>query len=290
MNKDSQLLGAHMSITGGLEKSIERGESIGCTAIQIFTHSNRQWHVPPLTATQIAAFKAALYSSTIKSVVVHSSYLLNIASADTTLRNKSIVTLQEELLRCDQLAIPYLIMHPGAAVHSTKEEAIKRISEALDIVLEKVHGTTMILLENMAGQGTVVGSTFEELESLRMSISHKKRIGFCFDTCHAFSSGYDLATAEGYEHMWQLYSDILGLENLKAMHINDSKTACSSKVDRHEDIGKGQLGLEAFRRLLNDERFFHIPKILETPKGDNDLKDDERNLLVLKGLIKNSVS
>lgn len=286
MTKKTQLLGAHMSIAGGLEKSIERGESIGCTAIQIFTHSNRQWHLPTLSESQITLFKTTLAQSTIKSVMVHSSYLINIASGDSALRKKSIQTLQEELKRCEQLEIPYLVMHPGAAVNSTRLDAVQRITEALDLIFEAVPGKSMILLENMAGQGTVMGTTFEELYSLRNEIHHKKRIGYCFDTCHAYSSGYDFGSDESYELMWSLFDDILQLENLKAMHLNDSKTKCGSKVDRHEDIGKGQLGLETFRKILNDKRFLSIPKILETPKGDHPLQDDERNLIILKNLIK----
>jgi deoxyribonuclease IV len=279
------LAGAHMSIAGGFQKAIERGESIQCTTIQIFTKSNQQWGARQIEAHEIEQFKQAAAQSTfIKSITAHASYLINIGSPDITLNQKSVAALKIELERCEQLEIPYLVLHPGAALSSDVDLCIDLIAHNLDTVFQAVPGKTMICLENTAGQGSVVGSTFEQLAAIYKKAHHKKRIGFCFDTCHAFVAGYDFSTPATYTHMWKNFDAIIGLDNLKLMHINDSKKGLGSHIDRHEQIGKGQIGLEAFRMLCNDPRFFEIPKILETPKGEG-LQEDLENLLLLKKLI-----
>lgn len=281
--KKQLLLGAHMPIGGGIFKSIEIGESIGCTTIQLFTHSNRQWRLKPLTQEAIKQFKETQKTSSITITVAHASYLLNIGSANKAMRNTSTKTLFDELERCDELGIPYLVLHPGAYTSSTIEDCLKHIIEQINDIFEKRSGKTMLLLENTAGQGTLVGSKFEELAYIRRGVYKKSRLGFCFDTCHAFAAGYDFSTEKKYEDMWKDFDDIIGLENLHVFHINDSKKELNSHVDRHELIGKGHIGLEAFRLIFNDPRFYDVPKILETPKLS--IKEDIKNMEVLKSLL-----
>lgn len=279
------LLGGHMSIAGGFEQAVIRGESIGCTAIQIFTKSNRQWQAKEITQDAINLFEQTLKNSPISqsNVVTHATYLINIGSPDKEIGHKSAVALAEELNRCHQLGIPYLVLHPGSHVDSGEQACLERIAHNLDKILTHDTGKTTILLENMAGQGSTVGYTFDQLATIRSGVSHKKRIGFCFDTCHAFASGYNFRTPTTYKAMWEQFDAIIGLEHLKAIHLNDSKKELGSRVDRHEEIGKGMLGLEPFKLLFNDPRFFDIPKILETPKDT--LEDYAHNMKVLKNLI-----
>lgn len=277
------LLGAHISIAGGFENAITRGESIGCTAIQIFTKSNRQWAAPAIREDAIAVFKNTLHHSSVKQVIAHAAYLINIGSAHTPIRDKSTNAVIDELHRCHQLGIPYLIIHPGAHGHETQYECLTRIAEQLNYILSVATGTTIIVLETMAGQGTNVCATFEQLAYIYERVVDKKRVGICFDTCHVFAAGYDLQTEETYEHTWKTFDAILGLNLLKVIHVNDSKKPVQSHVDRHEDIGKGKIGLTAFKLLMNDSRFFTIPKILETPKES--LADDWRNMRTLVDLI-----
>ncbi len=277
------LLGAHMSTAGGFEKAIVRGEAIGCTVIQIFTKSNRQWAASPLTPPAIAAFKDALQHSSIQTVVAHAAYLINIGSSNPELRHKSTMALIEELDRCHYLGIPYLVVHPGAQGHADDHDCLARIAQQLDIVLSKTIGTTMILLETMAGQGNSTCATFEQLAYIYEQTSHKNRIGICFDTCHAFVAGYDFTTPELYEKTWRMFDTILGIDLIKVIHLNDSKKTLGSRVDRHEHISHGKLGETAFKLLMNDTRFFNVPKILETPKEG--LIDDWRNMQTLVHLI-----
>jgi len=282
--KHQLLLGAHMSITGGFEKALERGESIGCSVIQIFTKSNRQWRAKPLTSESIKTFKNAFKKSPIQLVVAHASYLINIGSDKPEINKKSIEALKIELQRCEMLGIPYLILHPGSCGTLSEKECIEKIAENLNHVLHSVPGDSMILLETMAGQGSNMGYRFEQLKEIYTRIKNKKRVGFCFDTCHTFAAGYGLKTPNEYNALWKEFDTILGLEKLKAIHINDSKRKQGSQVDRHEHIGKGKLGLEPFKLLFNDPRFFDIPKILETPK-EKDLKDDIINLKTIRNLL-----
>lgn len=282
--KSQLLLGAHMSIAGGLDQALLRGASIGCTAIQIFTHSNRQWAVKKLTQENIDAFINTQKQTGITHVVVHASYLINLGSKSAITVKKSVQTLQEELTRCNELGIPYLVLHPGSGL-TPAQDCIKQIAQYIDEILDNVSGSSMILIENMAGQGSSVGYTFEQLASCRSLVKNKKRVGFCFDTCHGWTSGYDFSTEKNYQKMWEDFDSIIGLSHLKAMHMNDSKKPVGSRVDRHEHIGKGTMGLEPFKLLMNDERFFDIPKILETPKAETDLKHDEQNMETLKNLL-----
>jgi len=223
-----------MSIAGEISRAIERGESIGCTAIQIFTKSNRQWYAKPIEEKDAQAFKQAWKNSSIKSIVAHASYLLNIGSPSPDAAKKSLEALKIEFQRCAQLAIPYLVIHPGSYTSSDETSCIERIGHNLDVLFEHVpHGT--ILLETMAGQGSQVGYTFEQLAQIIKFSKHKKRIGICFDTCHAFAAGYDFRTENSYNLMWEHFDKTIGINKLKAIHLNDSHKDLGSRVDRHAD-------------------------------------------------------
>lgn len=291
-NKQPMLmLGAHISVSGGLDQAFSRGESIGCTTMQIFTKSNRQWACKPLTQKEIAAFKKTWQDSFIQDVVVHAAYLINIASANPEVIEKSTNALIQELSRCEQLGIPYLVLHPGSNKKSSKEESLTQIAQQLDKAIESVPGNAMILLETMAGQGSNLCSQFEEIAAVHKALRNKNRVGVCFDTCHAFAAGYDIQTKQAYENVWQLFDQTIGLELLKVIHVNDSKKELGSRVDRHEHIGEGKIGDESFSLLFNDQRFFSIPKILETPKDDlaEDLKNMQKIVSLLRPETKNEL-
>lgn len=273
-----------MSIAGGFDKAIERGQSIDCTAIQIFTKSNRQWNAKPITEEQANLFIAKQKDSSIKIVVAHAMYLLNLASPDHKLWHGSITAVAQELERCNILEIPYLVVHPGSRLNLSLDEGLGRVTTAINRIFEKNHGKTMLLLENMAGQGSSVCSKFEELAQVLDGVEHKRRIGICIDTCHAFAAGYDFRTKQTYKEFWKKVDETVGLAHVKAIHLNDSKGELGCKVDRHEEIGAGKIGLEAFGLLMNDAHLKDVPKILETPKDD--LKDYQKNMEVLKKLIK----
>lgn len=281
MKKEKKiLLGAHMSIAGGIEHAFYNGASIGCTAIQFFTHSNRQWSMKPLSPQSIEATKKARQETGIEHAVVHASYLINLASETALTTKQSIITLKKELENCHLLGITSLVLHPGT--QSNPKEAIERISEGLNECLADTPDSTEILIETMAGQGGQVGYQFEQLALIKSKVQHKKRIGFCIDTCHLWAAGYDFSTEKGYLSVMHEFDSILGLTHLKAMHLNDSKKRLGSRVDRHEEIGKGTIGLEAFRLIMNDKRLADVPKILETPK--NELEDYAHNMKILVSL------
>lgn len=282
--QSSLLIGAHMSISGGFYKAIERGESIGCTAIQIFTKSNRQWYAKPISTEEIEKFATAWNNSSIESIIAHASYLINIGAPDPTIHKKSIDALIIEIDRCQQLKIPGLVLHPGSHGNTNEENTLNLISKTLDEVFEQVPGKSMILLETMAGQGSTVCYTFEQIEYLISQSNHKKRLGVCLDTCHVFAAGYDLRDKDSYTALWQKFDSIIGIDKLKAIHLNDSKKDLGSHVDRHEEIGQGKIGREAFKLLCTDRRFVEIPKILETPRDT--LDDYLRNLMLIKEMIK----
>lgn len=282
-NKKKLLIGAHLSIEGGFYKAIERGASIGCTVIQIFTKSNRQWFAKPLEQKDIDAFKAAQKTTNITSITAHASYLINLASPKASVRTQSINALKKELDRCEQLGIDYLVLHPGSSVDQKEEKGIELIIEGINKALSQTDSSTMLLLETMAGQGSSLGKTFEQLAIIRTKSAHTKRIGICLDTCHIFAAGYDFRTKATYEALWKTFDAIIGLQHLKVIHINDSKKELNCRVDRHEDIGKGEIGNDGFGFLFNDPRFFDTPKILETPKAT--LADDERNIATIKNLL-----
>ncbi|MBA3752022.1 deoxyribonuclease IV [Candidatus Dependentiae bacterium] len=279
------LLGAHMSIAGGIDQAFYRGAEIKCTAIQIFTHSNRQWAMNPLTQKTVDDVAIARKKTGITECVVHASYLINLGSQTVETVKKSKEALYKELAHCETLSITTLVLHPGSG-SIDPSMCINQISELIDEVFESTETSTTIALENMAGQGSQVGYKLEHLASIRNKSSYPEKIGFCLDTCHLWASGYDFSTKASYQKTIDEIDSLLGLTNIKAIHMNDSKKERGSRVDRHEDIGKGTIGLEAFTLLMNDERLTHIPKIIETPMAE--LEDSARNIEVLRSLIKNS--
>ncbi len=284
MKKTKLLFGAHMSTEGGLHTAFERGFFIKCSTIQIFTKNNRQWHVKQLSEEEIKKFKEAqVQFSSINPVVAHAAYLINLASDSPSVRKQSITALYQEIIRCEQLEIPILILHPGSHGTLTNKDGINYLVEGINEAQEKTKKTTFIALETMAGQGTSLGSSFEELATIREQSHNKKNIKVCFDTCHVFTAGYPLHEPAHYETLWRKFEETIGLKNLATIHINDSKKEFNSHVDRHENIGKGKIGFTFFEQLFNDERFFDIPKILETPKTS--LHDDLENMIAIKKLI-----
>jgi len=279
------LLGAHMSIAGGVGEALIRGQKVGCDCIQIFTKSSRQWAAKPYTDEEIATFKQNQVETGIKIVVAHDSYLLNLGAPDEKLRKRSVAGLIDEMERCEALGVPFLIAHPGSHVGSGEAAGIKTIAHSIDEAHEACRGLNVRLtLEITAGQGTNLGYSFEQMGRIFDAVKHNDRLRLCFDTEHAFAAGYDLRTEEGYEQAFTELDKYIGLNRLVAFHLNDSKKPLNSRVDRHEHIGKGHLGLDAFRRLLHDRRFFGLPMCLETPKGP-ELKEDAENLATLRKLL-----
>lgn len=277
--------GAHMSVAGGVSNAFDRAEKAGCDALQIFTKNANQWAAKPLPEEQIERFQLRQEETRIHPVVAHDSYLINLASQDPELWEKSINAFKVELERCQQLGVPYLVTHPGAHGGAGVEAGVARVAEAMNRIHRELPDCpVMTLMEITAGQGKTLGRSFEELAGITGQVEQPERIGYCFDTCHAFAAGYELRTPKGYAATMQSFDDILGLENLKAFHLNDSKKDLGSHVDRHDHIGAGLIGLEGFRNVVNDERFRDLPGLLETPKSE-DLHEDIENLMALRGLI-----
>jgi len=280
------LLGAHMSIAGGVGNAFLEGRKVDCEAIQIFTKSSRQWASKPLNKDEIAQFHANRKDTGITSVVAHDSYLLNLGSPDAALRQRSVAAFIDEMERCEVLGVSNLIAHPGAHVGAGELEGIKTIAKSLDEVHKACPKFTVkVTLEITAGQGSNLGYRFEQISAMIDATKECDRLRVCFDTEHAFAAGYDLRTQEGYERTFSEFDEAIGINLLSAFHLNDSKKEFHSRVDRHEHIGKGFIGVEAFRLLMNDKRFWGLPMCLETPKGP-DLKEDMENLTLLRSLIK----
>jgi deoxyribonuclease IV len=276
-------LGAHMSISGGVEKAVARGQEIGCEAMQIFTKNSNQWKAKPLTSTEVTAFRDACQGAGIGPVIAHSAYLINLAAPDEALYEKSIQAFLDELQRCELLGIPYLVVHPGAHMGTGEEQGLKRITAAID----RIHRETpkmqaAIALEITAGQGTVLASKFEHFATILEQVDEPERLGFCLDTCHLLAAGYDFRTPEGYVQMIEAWDDLVGIERIGVIHLNDSKKELGSRVDRHEHIGQGCIGTKGFELLLNDPRLAELPMVLETPKDED---ADVRNLATLRRLI-----
>ena len=269
-------LGAHVSIAKSIALAPERGRSIGCEAIQIFTKNQMQWKTRDLSVEETEGFREQMKSSGMSSAIAHDSYLINLGSSSEDLWKKSVESLKHEAERCDALGIKKLVIHPGA--NKNEEEGIERIAEGIKRTLDESRVT--IVLETTAGQGSYIGRRFEQLSSI-MERTGRERVSVCFDTCHAYASGYDIRN--DYEGVMDEFDRMVGIGNLGAMHLNDSKGALGSHLDRHEDIGNGTLGIEPFRRFVNDKRFSEIPGILETHGGEGDFR---RNLNVLKSLRK----
>jgi deoxyribonuclease IV len=276
-------LGAHMSISGGVEKAVGRGQEVGCEAMQIFTKNSNQWKAKPLMPTEVAAFRNACQAAGIGPVIAHSAYLINLAAADEALYEKSIQACLDELQRCELLGLPYLVIHPGAHMGIGEAQGLERICAAID----RIHRETPkmqagITLEVTAGQGTALASKFEHFATMLEQVAEPERLGFCLDTCHLLAAGYDFRTRQGYAQMMKAWEDLVGIERIRVIHLNDSKKDLGSRVDRHEHIGQGYIGPQGFELLLNDHRLAGLPMVLETPKDDN---ADVRNLAMLRSLI-----
>lgn len=282
-------LGAHMSISGGHPNAIDRALATGMDALQIFTKNQRQWRAAPIDPASAEKFREGWAASGLHQVVAHDSYLINLASPDDALWEKSRAALADELARCDQLGVPGLVSHPGAHVGAGPDAGIARIAEAINRIHDELpDGRALLLLETTAGQGTVLGRTFEELAAIVDKVEAKERVGVCFDTCHTFAAGYELRDEAGYAATMAAFDEILGLDRLKAFHLNDSQKGLGNKVDRHAPIGEGELGLLPFSFILNDPRFAGLPGIIETPKKEDGDGEDARNLGALRGLVRPS--
>jgi deoxyribonuclease-4 len=278
-----------MSIAGGYWKAVEAAAVAGCDCVQVFTKNSNQWNAKPITSEEANAFVDSLRDREIGDPISHASYLINLASPNAELRDKSIAALVIELQRAKQLSIPWVVVHPGSFTASTEEDGLDRSAAAIDgILIDTAINGAGLLLENTAGQGTNLGWSFGQLGSILSQLGHEQRLGVCFDTCHAFAAGYDLSQPTSYDAMWEEFDQAVGLSRLKALHLNDSKKGLGSRVDRHEHIGAGAIGLEGFRLLLNDPRLAKLPMYLETEKGSNESGEDWDvvNLRTLRSLIK----
>src|ERR1700722_17534081 len=281
------MLGAHMSIAGEVGEALIRGEQGGGECIQIFTKTSRQWASKPLTNEEIETFKRNRIKTGIATVIAHDSYLVNLGAPDEAMRLKSVNGIIDELNRCEALGVDTLVAHPGSPVGSGIETGIKTIAKSIDEAHAACKGFKVkIALEITAGQGSNLGQTFEQRGPVFEAVVENERLRLCFDTEHAFAAGYDIRTPEGYENTFGELDKFVGLKRLAAFHLNDSIKDFHSRVDRHQHIGKGFIGLGAFRRLLNDPRFFGLPMCLETPKGP-EMKEDVENLATLRSLFKN---
>lgn len=257
-----------MSAAGGLENVFQEGLRVGCECLQLFVKNQRQWNAKPLLPEQVDRFRAAAMEFDLRPIVAHASYLLNLASPDEKGRRKSVVALLDEYDRCEALGVPYLVVHPGAALQGSVDDALARVARSLNEIHDlRPSAVTRVLLETTAGQGSNVGHRFEHFREILAEMAHPDRTGICLDTCHLFAGGYDFRNLEGYMRMMELLDDMIGLNHVKCIHLNDSKRELGSRIDRHEHIGKGRIGKDGFANVVNDPRLVSLPMILETPKG-----------------------
>ena len=273
-----------MSIAGGTHLALERAEQAGCQVIQIFVKNNNRWVGKPISEEEAEAFQKSWERSAIQEVVAHDCYLINLASPLDEMWQRSIDALIDELERCDRLGLSYLVTHPGSHMGRGEEQGVRRIARAIDQIHQK-DWKVRIALETTAGQGTSVGYRFEHLRDIIGAVRQPDRLAVCMDTCHIFAAGYDIREEEDYQKTMESFDQTVGLDKLRIFHFNDSKRGWGSRVDRHEHIGRGEIGTSAFASILNDERLTGVPKILETPKGKTH-REDKRNLKVLRSLIK----
>lgn len=282
------LLGSHLSIAGGYYKAVDKAALLRMQTVQIFTKNNNQWAAKPLVDADIKLFRDAVERTKLQKMCAHNSYLINLASPDDVLWDKSLQAMVVEVERAEALGLDGVVMHPGSFVTSTEAEGLKRIAKAINLVHKRTRGVRcQMWLETTAGQGSNLGHRFEHLQTLLQTVRAPELLGICVDTCHIFAAGYPLQTAEEYAATMGEFDDKVGIQRIRGWHLNDSKKPLGSRVDRHEHIGRGCLGLEPFRHLLNDPRFAEIPMYLETEKGEEEGEDlDAINLRVLKGLIR----
>ena len=277
--------GSHMSASGGVDKALARGEAIPVESLQLFSKNERQWIAKPLDPDVVERFHAEVERTGITKLVVHDSYLINLASPKPDILEKSIPAFTDELQRCDALGVPYLVTHPGAHTGSGVDAGIARFAQSLNEIFDAMpNNPTLTLLETTAGQGTTLGRTFEEIAAIIDQVEDKSRVGVCLDTCHIFAAGYDYRTPELYAATMAQFDTTIGLDRLKVIHLNDSKNPLGSNKDRHDHIGAGEIGLEGFRQFVNDPHLDGLLGILETEK-DDDGENDRRNIAVLRGLI-----
>jgi deoxyribonuclease IV len=280
------ILGAHQSIAGGYHKAIELAHARGCDCAQIFTKNTNQWRAKEIAPDEAARFRQTVAETGVACPLAHDSYLINLASPNQELWRKSIDAMVQELLRADLLGIPWVVSHPGAFTTGSEGEGLRRIVNALDEALAQTRGHKVgCLLETTAGQGTTLGWRFEQLAAILAGVQDARRLGVCFDTCHVFAAGYPLAPQTAYRKTMKQFDATVGLDQIRAFHLNDSLKDLGSRVDRHAHIGAGKMGTEPFRLLLRDRRFRAIPMVLETPKGEAEGIDcDETNLTTLRAL------
>jgi deoxyribonuclease IV len=277
------ILGAHVSIAGGVSNAPQNAWECTCDTFQIFTKSQLQWQAPPLSRDEVLAFRRGMKQAHLVPGTVHAAYLVNLAARDPELLRKSRECMVSDIGRTQRLGIPYLVVHPGAHRGQGAQKGVEVAAKSLDYAFRHSHAyRTMVLLEATSGAGSVLGGTFEELAAIRDLCHFRGRVGFCIDTCHIYGAGYDIRSHEGYTATIHELDRVVGLDNVRAFHLNDSKGTLGSKVDRHAEIGQGEIGLEPFRLLLSDSRFSNVPGILETPGGDGAYA---RNLAVLRSLI-----
>ena len=257
-----------MPTAGGLGNALRNGKAIGCTAVQVFTSSPQMWRAAPVTQEKVDAFKAAQKETGIKHVVSHDSYLVNLCGPDPELREKSFQGLKGEIMRCAVYGIGYVVSHMGASRGQETDESLKVVAAATRRLLEETPKEVMLLMETTAGQGSALNANFEELAWLLNALKGNKRLGVCLDTCHVFVAGYDIRTQRTYKATFEDFGKVVGFDRLKAIHCNDSKKGLGTRVDRHAHIGEGEIGLEAFRFLVNDARFEQVPILLETPEAE----------------------
>jgi deoxyribonuclease IV len=282
-----------MSVAGGLPRAVERAVAHGCEAFQIFSKNASQWRGRPLLAPEIREFRSRVRRARLGPVVSHASYLINLATTDRALRRQSMEAMGDELDRAEALGLLGVVLHPGCYTIGSEAEGLVLIAESLlELLGARRRGKTMVLLEHTAGQGTALGSTFEQLASIIAKMADHRRVGVCLDTCHLIASGYDLCSPEGYASTFTQFGRLVGFDRLRVFHLNDSKKPIGSRIDRHEHIGSGYVGLEAFRRIVNDRRFRRLPMLLETPKTEGRSPTvihvdplDARNLNTLRALI-----
>ncbi len=278
------LLGAHVSTSGGIYNAITNGEKLECDAIQIFTKSQMRWNSKPLKGNDIAKFKKMWKESRIEKIIVHDSYLINLGSPDNEKHDKSKAAFIDEIERAKSLGTNFLVFHPGAHMGEGEEFCIKKIGKTLNEIIDEIDPESLkILIETTAGQGTNVGYKFEHLRDILAIVKNPGKFGICIDTCHIFAAGYDIRTKEAYDRTMDEFDKIMGIKNVFAFHLNDAKVELGSRVDRHENIGKGKIGKDAFGFIVNDKRFEKVPMVLETPGGDEFYK---KNLSILRGLIR----
>ena len=291
MKQEVPLLGAHMSIVGGYYKAVEKAADLGMATCQIFTKSNAQWGAKPISAEEAKRFREALAERDISHPIAHDSYLINLASPDKELWKKSVDAMVHELRRADTLGIPYVVAHPGAFVSDSETQGLRRIIRGLNQVHARTKSVkSCCLLETTAGQGTALGWRFEHLATILDGVKSPERLGVCFDTCHVFAAGYPMGTRKEYRATMRALAATVGLDRVKAFHLNDCRRPLGARVDRHDHIGRGHMGLDPFRWLMNDRRFRKVPMYLETPKGQEDGVDlDTINLAVLRGLVEGGV-